>query len=287
MTLSIFDFQPPRTLECLDAPPPIGVHEISVIVPVKDDQFGIDRLLATFSSFPHSSKPRRVVVVDNRSRPRIRLPALEDLHVTLTECDTPGPAAARNVGWRSTDTPWVLFMDADCIPTLNLLPRFISAANGAVAYAGNVCALRAGGVSEYYDAQKTLVPPPTVHQRPVYLVTANALVYRPALETVGGFRETFDIAGGEDIDLAVRLRSIGELSYATEAVVLHDFENDLGSFWRRFVRYGRGNRLLESLHDVKLRPQPFIPARRTPSHFALSALQFAAMTVGYLRTQPV
>ena len=37
--------------------------------------------------------------------------------------------------------------------------------------------------------------------RPEYVITANALIWRRALQDIGGFNETITIAAGEDIDL--------------------------------------------------------------------------------------
>ena len=80
--------------------------------------------------------------------------------------------------------------------------------NGAVAYAGMVKAERSDLVSRYYDTQGILIPPPlwdNGEERPSYLITANALVWRLALAKIGGFNEHFPSAGEEDIDLGLRL----------------------------------------------------------------------------------
>ena len=71
--------------------------------------------------------------------------------------------------------------------------------NGAVAYAGVVRAARGDPLSRYYDTQGIFSPPLVWHQgreRPAYLITANALVWRGAVAQVGGFDERFPDAGG-------------------------------------------------------------------------------------------
>ena len=259
--------------------PQISAQAVTVVVPVRDNQSGFQRLVRSFEKSATPERPREIIAVDNGSVPRLRLDANG---VRVLECEIPGPAAARNVGWRAARTPWVLFMDSDCIAGPGLLKGFAGASNGAIAYAGNVKALARGAVSRYYDAQKTLVPPPDHEHRPEYLVTANALVLRHALETVQGFDESFQGAGGEDIDLAIRLRAVGQLSYAPHAHVLHDFEESLASFVRRFVRYGRGSRQLERLHGVPQAPELFWPADPSATGFGLAALQVASMFWGYM-----
>ena len=64
----------------------------------------------------HPAELRRVVLVDDRKD------ATEPLAVPATAAGLPvqvargrgvGPAAARNAGWRTTSSPWVVFLDDD------------------------------------------------------------------------------------------------------------------------------------------------------------------------------
>jgi hypothetical protein len=79
--------------------------------------------------------------------------------------------------------------------------------------------------------------------------TASVSDHRECLRLVGSvgtsgeFDEQFPSVGGEDIDLGLRLWSVGPLAYAPAAQTLHTFEPCLSAFIRRFVRYGRGNAL--------------------------------------------
>src|SRR5260370_42306726 len=95
-------------------------------------------------------------------------------------------------------------------------------------------------------------------------MTANALVWRAALAEIRGFDERFPSAAGEDIDLGLRLWSVGPLSYAPVAQFRHTFESKLRAFLRRFVRYGRGNRRLTARYQVNLAPSPFVPPNHSP-----------------------
>ena len=259
----------------------IEARAVTIVVPVRNDHPGVARLLQSIEDLPAAARPLQIIVVDNDSTPPLSIPT--DATTTLLRCLRRGPAAARNVGWRAASTPWVLFVDADCILTEGTLRGFERAANGALAYAGSVRATDHGWTAEFYEAQKTLVPPAGTDGRPEYLVTANALVSRAALEAVGGFDETFDAAGGEDIDIALRLRERGPLSFAPDAVILHEFGRSFGTFLRRFERYGRGNRQIERLHRVSMVPLPFLPVRRSVVHLGLAVAQFSAMSWGYLR----
>lgn len=255
--------------------------EVSVVVPVRDNQRGLDRLLRAFVDMPTGAKPAEVIVVDNLSSPPLILPERID-SVRLLRCARPGPAAARNVGWKASQSPWVLFTDSDCILTSSTLSGFADALDGSVGYAGRVRAIGGGLLAEYYEAQGTLLPMWLEDGRPAYFVTANALVWREALEMVEGFRESFDDAGGEDVDLSIRLRAVGSLGFARDAVVLHEFGDGFGQFVRRFARYGRGNRQVMSLHkSAGMAPKPVMPVRLVPAHAFCALTQFVAMSWGY------
>ena len=160
-----------------------------------------------------NQRPAKIVVVDNDSVPAIVLPVTE-LPTQLLHCSIPGPAAARNLGAKAVDTEWILFIDSDCIPTPNLLRNYVAAQDGSIAYSGFVRSSSTGWIARYYETQEILIPMHDRRRRPQYLVTANLLVHRPALQQVNGFCEGFPLAAGEDIDLGFRLQRVGSLQYA-------------------------------------------------------------------------
>jgi GT2 family glycosyltransferase len=125
------------------------------------------------------------------------------------------------------------------------------------------------------------VPPKVVEDRPQYLITANALVWREAFHAVGGFDEDFLLAGGEDVDLGFRLSQVGSLSYAPCSIVRHDFTDGYRGFVRRFVRYGRGNRLLATRYQIDLRPRVFRPTVRSGYNWFAALIQFLCLSWGY------
>ena len=261
-------------------PAQFSVTDVTVVVPVKNNQLGVDRLLHTFAAFDESQRPAKIIVVDNNSSPAVVLPVTA-LSAELLHCSVPGPAAARNLGVSAVDTEWILFMDSDCIPTPDLLNNYVAAQDGSIAYSGFVRSSTAGWIARYYESQEILIPMHDHRRRPQYLVTANSLVYRPALQQVNGFCETFPLAAGEDIDLGFRLQSVGSLQYAEEAVVVHDFEECLIDFSRRFYRYGRGNRMLSVRYGIDLQPRMFAPNQPSLVNRFLAALQWLALRKGY------
>ncbi len=260
--------------------------EITIIIPVKNNQKGIDLFLDVFfKTHTGNQLPREIIIVDNNSQPPIELQPNFPISVKLLRCTKIGPASARNHGLKNATTEWILFTDSDCVPTTNTLSGYFNTQNGSLGYAGNIKALGNDVISKYYEQQEILVPPKVYETpdepRPDYLITANCLVWRSALETIGGFNETINLAGGEDIDLGFRLRNIGQLSYAFDSIMYHDFGNGLFAFRERFIRYGHGNKIISRLYDLDLTPRIFKPNKRTPLHYLLSFLQYVWLTKGY------
>lgn len=258
-------------------------EHITVVVPVRDNAAGLERLVRWWSALDAKLRPRELIVVDDGSIDPVRVQAtcLRVLRTTGR-----GPAAARNLGWRASSTEWVAFLDSDCVPDVGWPSAFALGWSHDVAVQGRVRALGSGRLSRFYDAHDILRPMAwTDEGRPGYLITANALVWRPALECIGGFDECFRLAAGEDVDVGLRLAAVGSLRWNVDASVAHDFEESLLSFAKRFVRYGRGNRTLLSRVDPsfaeRLRPRPFWARSARPSDQLLAWLAFGCLAAGW------
>ena len=110
-----------------------------------------------------------------------------------------GPAAARNIGWRVASGAIVAFTDDDTIPACDWLERAVARFDS-------------GGVHAVSGRITVPLPPnPTDYERDAAgledagFVTANCVVRRDVLESLGGFDERFARAWREDSDLYFRL----------------------------------------------------------------------------------
>ena len=267
----------------------IETNQISIVIPVKDNQQGIERYLERFfETHKPENYPKEIIVIDNNSRPALYL---DDKYlkygvpIQLIECLTKGPAAARNKGAFSSNGKWLLFNDSDCIPTETLLTGYQSADNFSVAYAGNIKSHKKDRLSRYYESQEILIPLKTYDQDgkfvPQYLITANALVWKDAFLEINGFNEKINIAGGEDVDLGLRLSRIGKLSYAFDSIAVHDFSDGILGFYSRFIRYGQGNRFVEQIWKTDLKPRLFRPNERTLINEFYAKFQYFFLRIGY------
>lgn len=269
----------PNKSKKISVPNVINPSDISIIIPVKDNQRGIDHLLREFANLVNegSPAPYEVIVIGNFSSIPLTINKVYPFKVTHLECDKVGPAAARNTGASAASGSWLLFIDSDCTPTASTITGYSSDSNIHVAYAGSIEIETTDFLSKYYSAQETLIPPKAVdgkRTRPDYIVTANCLVLKTAYIGVGGFDESFIQAGGEDIDLGFKLLCIGSIEYQWNNIVQHSFEDGIVGFWKRFRRYGRGNRMLAEKYKLDLTPRPFTPNSNSLVNYTLALLQF-------------
>lgn len=153
---------------------------------------------------------------------------------------------ARNRGAERGEAPWILFLDADVDPPLDLIDRYFDQATG------DDVAVLAGGVrdaplpdeptrAELYAVQaEQMSQQNTLHAGAwAYAQTANAAVRREAFEKVGGFTE--GIRSGGDADLCFRLRVAGwQLADRPAAEVIHHNRASTRAFLRQKARHGAG-----------------------------------------------
>ena len=165
-----------------------------------------------------------------------------------------GAAAARNIGaWWPSHLPisWLYFTDGACRRDQTFFAELIEGSmsmdRATVAIAGPVegvmGSMERTPINAYMTEEAILCPPRDTFG-PQAIITANAAVSLSAFQAIGGFSTTFPGAGGEDLDLGIRLRRLGPIGWASHANVRHRFEECQIDFVRRFERYGAGNALL-------------------------------------------
>ncbi|PKP35440.1 MAG: glycosyl transferase [Bacteroidetes bacterium HGW-Bacteroidetes-17] len=270
--------------------PDIKPKEISIVIPVKNNQVGIDKFLSVFFQTQQKQHfPSEIIIIDNNSRrPLVIRDEFKTLaiDIKLLSCKKLGPAAARNLGILNSKGEWVLFCDSDCIPTNSLITGYTNSNTKAIAYAGNVKADNNSWLDGFYNREDILLPrmKPNKNKElvPLYIVTANALVWKKALLKCGCFNETFKNAGGEDVELSTRLWKLGNLYFISESLVLHDYGSGIKDFLKRFFRYGKGNRQIENIHNISMKPGFKKPKKRTPLNYFAKLVQHTIQFLGYL-----
>jgi histidinol-phosphate phosphatase family protein len=180
--------------------------EFAVVVPTVGRP-SLYRLLAELAASAGPA-PAEVIVVDDRADACPPLQIDAPLPVTVLHSGGRGPAAARNVGWRSTRADWICFLDDDVVPQPNWFPAVAedlakAEVEDAAGSQGVIEVPRVGGRKATDDERRT--------QRlaDAQWITADMAFRRDVLVTVGGFDERFPRAYREDSDIALRITQAG------------------------------------------------------------------------------
>lgn len=191
-------------------------------------------------------RPDRILVVDDRKDRKRPLEGLSHPGVKVIAGEASGPAAARNVGWRAAEAPWVVFLDDDVAPEpgwlADLHADLSAAALDVVAVQGRVT-VPLPGDRRPTDWERNVTGLETARW-----ITADMAVRRSALEKVGGFDERFPRAYREDADLALRLQAEGGKLVMGRRRVVHPVRP---APWWISLRLQAGNRddvLMAALH---------------------------------------
>jgi len=216
------------------ARPPVS--DIAVVVPTYRRPGSLGRLVAALEAQTLDKERFEVVIVDDGSADDTdatlhALAATTSLRLTPLRFDyNRGQAAARNLGWAATTTPFLAFIDDDCVPEPTWLQAGLDALS-AEPQTGVVqgCTKRpAGPTTDWTVFREVLQPSP-------WFEGCNLFARRRALEQVGGFDESMR-RGGEDTMVGWAILAGGwRRAFADGAVVWHDNdERGLGYH----VRYG-------------------------------------------------
>ena len=231
--------------------------DVTVVVPVHDRVASLPVALGGLGPVG------RVVVVDDASADGSGAAAREAGAAVVRRVVRGGPAAARNTGLESVDTPLVAFVDSDCrLPAgwlEGLLGHFNDPTVAVVAprVVGDVAERRDPLAA--YEAERS---PQDLGRLPGYVRPGARVSFLPAAVMVartevvrgfGGFDEDLEV--GEDVDLVWRLAREGwRVRYEPAVVAFHDARPDLGRFLGRRVDYGTSAAALHIRHPGKVAP---------------------------------
>lgn len=154
-----------------------------------------------------------------------------------------GPARARNRGAADSCGRWLAFVDDDCVPEATWLQalELVFESTRVAAVAGGVINREEDWVGRYINRESVIdhvrAEDGTVRE----FVTANAAIRADVFRSLQGFDERIRVAGGEDTELSLRLRTLNhKIAYAPEARVHHASRAGLLDYLRMIYRHGRG-----------------------------------------------
>jgi glycosyltransferase involved in cell wall biosynthesis len=237
---------------------------VSVIIPVFNDQRGIDECISAMDRQSYPAESFEVIVVDNASEVLIRIDAEPAFQPRVIRCELPGSYAARNAGLEVATGDVLAFTDADCIPDAGWI------SNGVAALGADLPCIVGGDVRlrlssrpsavELYQGITGFAQRENIEKRG-FTVTANLFAPREAFANIGVF-DTKLLSGG-DLEWSRRATANGyALVFAADAVVETLPRTSLGAAARQVRRVTGGRKALRSDEGGSMREH--IGPRRGP-----------------------
>ncbi|MDQ6606569.1 MAG: glycosyltransferase [Actinomycetota bacterium] len=258
-------------------PPTTARPSVSVIVPFRGDSADLDRLLADLQRLELDNGDE-VIVADNRPESADGRPP-DGVHGRVRVCAACGirsPGFARNRAAALAAGEWLVFIDADTVPSASLVASYFEPAPAGAT------AILAGEIVDF-AASPTLAARHSAGRGQLsqgvtlgragspYAQTANCAVRRMAFTEVGGFAE--DARAGEDADLCFRIVGAGwKLEARPRATVRHRSRESLSALLGQLARHGSGAAWLNRRYPgVFAPPRPAQLASRLARHLAGAA----------------
>lgn len=237
-----------------------NVGDVTIVVPVHNRAEELGALLSSFGDL--SARVAEVIVVDDGSTDGTGDVARRH-GATVIRRDAPsGPGAARNAGLERVRTPFVAFIDSDCLASAGwldaLLPHFSDEHVAIVA--PRVRSLDDPSMIGRYESVRSaldlgkraaLVRPGA---RVAYIPAAALVVRTERLRAATtGFVESMHV--GEDVDLIWRTVAGGcSVRYEPESIVHHRARTTVTGFAGRRYAYGSSAGPLDRRHRGHLSP---------------------------------
>jgi mycofactocin system glycosyltransferase len=239
-------------------PPACGdPAQVTVVVPVRDRAAQLARCLAAID------RRCAIVVVDDGSEDGEAIRSIASrigASIIWLEGGR-GPAAARNAGLRAARTPFVAFVDSDCVVGPGFPGRLLDhLGDPALAVAvPRIVALEPNGrgVLARYEARRSALD---MGPREGLIRPGSSVPYAPSAAMVArvaalgaGFAEELPV--GEDVDLIWRLIDAGwQARYDPAVTVAHDHRVAWRPWFTRRVAYNASTAALARRHPGKVPP---------------------------------
>ncbi len=236
---------------------------LSVIVPTHNRPREIVQLVKCLTEQDLDPSLFEVIVVDDGSRqPACQLlgPLRTAFDLQVITQPTSGPGAARNRAMQLAKADMIVFFNDDAVPAADCLRRHLEvqqASDGKHAVLGTFSLLPelvVDSFTTHVESSTALFAQPQMNSGTSYagssFCTGNLSISRRALESVGGFDESFRYAGGEDSELGLRLdRQLGiRVLYDATVRCEHDHELRLRGFLKRMRVIGWAAYRIEQKH---------------------------------------
>ncbi len=143
-----------------------------------------------------------------------------------------GPAANRNSGARIANGEWLVFIDDDCLPDIDILFEYSNAINShsdILAFEGRI----------YVDTPQTsFLQESPINELGGRFWSCNICIKKSLFESLEGFDQNFIFAAMEDVDLYKRLKQVTDkYEFLYSAAVMHPWRKDVHPIRSTIKRY--------------------------------------------------
>lgn len=225
---------------------------VSVIIPVRNDNPGLDTCLKALSLQTYPSHKYEIIVVDNNSD---RIPDFiveKHKNVSLAVEARKGSYAARNKGIFLARGDIIALTDSDCIPAPDWIEKGVDLLNdnedyGIVGGRVNVFPINKGKLTavEMWDLLFSFNQKRHVEEGR-FAVTANLFTGKDVFNKVGRFDESLFSCG--DQEWGRRVFSYGfKIIYGSDVIISHPARCSIEQFYRKEARIISGTYELESM----------------------------------------
>ena len=212
--------QPAKKIAPAEFPMPT-TPKISVIIPVFNDQAGLDACIAALNEQTLAASEFEIIVVDNGSSPAMALNK-HTVNIQLVVCEQPGAYAARNMGIAQAQGQILAFTDADCQPDKNWLKNGIQLLekNNSAIIGGhiNVSTSTKPNALELYQRIAAFDQKNNIEHHG-FTVTANLFASAATFTRIGLFNQ--DLLSGGDLEWCWRAREADYLIHYQPSALVH------------------------------------------------------------------
>lgn len=237
---------------------------VSVIIPVYNDQTGIDRCIAALADQSYPRERCEIIIVDNGSETPIHPPPTGNPAPRVIRCNEPGAYAARNAGMALAKGNILAFTDADCLPSKHWISSGVDELerHGLEAIVGGQVELMRSSqptAVERYQCLVGFMQRENIEERG-FSATANLFVGRLQAMQIGPFNER--LLSGGDREWCWRAQRKGfSIKYSSQAVVATSPRTTLRGAIRQARRVAGGRRALSSMPQAHIQSAMINPHR--------------------------
>ncbi len=227
--------------------------DVSLVIPGRDCEKTLAQCLESVVPLLNGPRLKEIIFVDDGSVDSSAEIASR-YSVTVLKGTGSGPGAARNLGWRACNTPFVWFIDSDCVAedgALDILMNHLEDPTVA-GVGGSYGNMRPDSLLSCLIHEEIVARHARMPDRVNFLATFNVVYRRKILEDLDGFNETF--INAQDAEFSFRVHRAGHtLAFDIASRVKHHHPVALASYLRTQNRQGYWRALLYAHHPKMMK----------------------------------